>query len=611
MKSSVLLVGNPNSGKSFIFNRLTGLKQKVANFPGVTVDIRSGVHKNFLIKDFPGMYSLSPLTQDESVAFKGLRSALEDNKTEGVIYVADATRLERSLYFFLQISRLCASYEVPLIIAVNIVDEVLNKGASIDSEGLSKVLGLPVILVSAKTGFGMALLAKALNDFKRPAATAPKAPGTFALPPALELKIEARNLAKTYGPQVSILLKSQEKLDSFFLSGTWGFLAFFLLMAFLFQSIFTFAAPAMDLVSNSLSALGAWVSSHLPEGMLADFVQQALFDGAASVFVFVPQIFILFFIIGLLEDSGYLARATIICHKPLSFFGLSGKSFVPLLSGHACAIPAIMSTRTIESPKKRLITQLITPFMTCSARLPVYGLLVAAFVPKISYVGGLLGSQGLVFFSLYMLSIVFGLLVATFLNMSLPKKTEDSPFVVELPPYRVPSLKSIFKDSLSRTSKFVSKAGLTIFIVVVSIWALGYFPNGSGHLDTSYMSLMGKWIDPIFSPIGLDWKMGVAILTSFLAREVFVGTLGTLYGLENAADDPGQLIDQLHNSGITIAAALGLMVFYALAMQCVSTLGVLKSETGSKRIPVYVFFGYFLLAYLAATLTFHVASIFS
>ena len=302
-----------------------------------------------------------------------------------------------------------------------------------------------------------------------------------------------------------------------------------------------------------------------------------------------------------------MARAAVILHRPLSYFGLSGRSFVTMLSGHACAIPAIMAARTIESPRKRLLTIIITPFMSCSARLPVYALLVGGFIPATHILGGLVGLQGLAFFGLFTIGIVTGLIASSLLDKLLSKKVSslgDAPFLVELPPYRIPNLRPILLNAASRTRGFVQNAGFMIFSVTVVVWVLGYFPNGSGHLDSSWLGVLGRWIEPVFSPMGMDWKIGVAVLTSFLAREVFVGTLGTLYGIESVDDNMSSLSSRLHSSGMGIASALALAVFYSLAMQCVSTLAVIKKETASAKIPVYVFIGMTIIAYFGAAIVF-------
>jgi ferrous iron transport protein B len=610
---NVLILGNPNSGKTLLFNRLTGMNQKVANFPGVTVEIRSGQSDGLLFQDFPGTYSLKPLTIDERVAIDGFKSAVLNPKTRAVICVLDATRLERSLYLLLQLVDVAKKTHCPLIAAVNVIDEIVGGQIKMDLNGLSNALGCTVVGVSAKKGSGLSQLKEIYKNL--PSRNLENIPSEEAInleqfnstDEIIRLKSLAHELSKKYGPTNDVLLLSQHRLDNFFLSTWGGPLVFTALMLFLFQSIFSWAAPFMDGIDNLISTSGNFVASNIHSEILADFMKDAVFAGLGSFLVFAPQIFVLFLVIGVLEDSGYLARAAVILHRPLSYFGLSGRSFVTMLSGHACAIPAIMAARTIESPRKRLLTIIITPFMSCSARLPVYALLVGGFIPATHILGGLVGLQGLAFFGLFTIGIVTGLIASSLLDKLLSKKVSslgDAPFLVELPPYRIPNLRPILLNAASRTRGFVQNAGFMIFSVTVVVWVLGYFPNGSGHLDSSWLGVLGRWIEPVFSPMGMDWKIGVAVLTSFLAREVFVGTLGTLYGIESVDDNMSSLSSRLHSSGMGIASALALAVFYSLAMQCVSTLAVIKKETASAKIPVYVFIGMTIIAYLGAAIVF-------
>jgi ferrous iron transport protein B len=610
---NVLILGNPNSGKTLLFNRLTGMNQKVANFPGVTVEIRSGQSDGLLFQDFPGTYSLKPLTIDERVAIDGFKSAVLNPKTRAVICVLDATRLERSLYLLLQLVDVAKKTHCPLIAAVNVIDEIVGGQIKMDLNGLSNALGCTVVGVSAKKGSGLSQLKEIYKNL--PSRNLENIPSEEAInleqfnstDEIIRLKSLAHELSKKYGPTNDVLLLSQHRLDNFFLSTWGGPLVFTALMLFLFQSIFSWAAPFMDGIDNLISTSGNFVASNIHSEILADFMKDAVFAGLGSFLVFAPQIFVLFLVIGVLEDSGYLARAAVILHRPLSYFGLSGRSFVTMLSGHACAIPAIMAARTIESPRKRLLTIIITPFMSCSARLPVYALLVGGFIPATHLLGGLVGLQGLAFFGLFTIGIVTGLIASSLLDKLLSKKVSslgDAPFLVELPPYRIPNLRPILLNAASRTRGFVQNAGFMIFSVTVVVWVLGYFPNGSGHLDSSWLGVLGRWIEPVFSPMGMDWKIGVAVLTSFLAREVFVGTLGTLYGIESVDDNMSSLSSRLHSSGMGIASALALAVFYSLAMQCVSTLAVIKKETASAKIPVYVFIGMTIIAYLGAAIVF-------
>lgn len=609
----ILILGNPNSGKTLLFNRLTGLKQKVANFPGVTVEILQGEADGLRYQDFPGIYSLDPLTKDEQVAVEGFRTSLRESRTRAVVCVLDATRLERSLYLLLQLKPLAQAAACPLVVVVNVIDEVVSKGSKVDVAGLADALGLPVLALSAKRGSGLdelrSLLA-ALPAREQPPYPVETEPAAVSVAPA---KDEARRLAAAHGPRADVLLKSQNRIDAFLLSSWLGPVVFAVLMLLIFQSIFTWASPLMDAVETFIGWMGEGVSGLAarlpgPAGVVfSDFLRDAVFGGFGSFLVFVPQIFVLFLFIGALEDSGYLARAAVLLHRPLSVFGLSGRSFLPLLSGHACAIPAIMATRTIESPRRRLLTILAVPFMSCSARLPVYALFIGGFVPATSWLGGLVGAQGLALFLLFALGIVTGLLVSAFLDRATRGRASlggDAPFLVELPPYRWPAPKPIALNALTRSWSFVTNAGLPIFLVTLVVWILGYFPRGAGHLDESWLGWMGHRIEPFFAPMGMDWKIGVGILTSFLAREVFVGTMGTLYGIEAAEDDLGSLSERLQAGGMGLPTAAALLVFYSLAMQCVSTLAVIRKETGSSRIPVYVFLGMSALAYAAAALTF-------
>lgn len=603
-KPKILLVGNPNSGKTLLFNRLTGLRKKVANFPGVTVELAYGSSEvlGADLLDFPGIYSLSPLTRDEEVAVEGLTRQLNEKTPQVCVCVLDVTRLERSLFLFLQLRDLCEKANVPLVMLLNMVDQLAPHKLNLDLEFLERELGYPLVLVSAKTKEGFEKLKLVCDGILK----SPMETKSLIIQPNLDsnqLKILAKDLTNKVGLRGDFLLKTQYKIDRIVLSKSFGTIIFLFTMLFLFQAIFSWASPLMDDVEALLSYVSEISMPYLPEGGIRDFANDAIFGGFGSFLVFVPQIFILTLVIGVLEDSGYLARAALICHRPLSYFGLSGKSFVSLLTGHACAIPAIFAARNIESPKKRMLTMMVVPLVSCSARLPVYGLFIAALIPAHTILGGLFGLQGLAFFALYFFGIITALLVSALASRSLFKKEIEAPFVLELPPYRMPSVFSLLKKAWEQSLAFVTRAGPMIFMVTVLVWALGYFPE-HGNLEVSYLSVLGKWIEPVFLPIGLDWKFGVAIITSFLAREVFVGTLGTMFGIQGADDDFTGLADRLHSSGMTMASGVALLVFYAIAMQCVATLAVLKKEMGSWKIPALVFGGYSLLAYFSALIAY-------
>ncbi len=364
----------------------------------------------------------------------------------------------------------------------------------------------------------------------------------------------------------------------------------------------------MDAVEAAVTGLGSSILPYVSDGVMRDFIADAIFSGIGAFLVFVPQIFVLTFVIGLLEDSGYLARAALICHKPLRFFGLSGKSFIPMLSGVACAIPAIYAARSIESPRARLLTYLAIPLMPCSARLPVYTLLIAIFIPRETVLGGLIGWQGLTLFCIYGLGMVCGLVVAGIVNRISPGEAQ-MPFMMELPAYRLPALVPIARKSVQRAKHFVTKAGLVILSVTVTVWVLGYFPNQGADLGASWLGTLGKWIEPVFLPLGLDWRYGVAIVSAFLAREVFVGTLGTIMGIEGAEDNILPLVEQVQASALPLGSGLALLVFFAIALQCVSTVAILAREANSWRLAGQMVIAYLCLAWLAAWATFQISAL--
>ena len=458
--------------------------------------------------------------------------------------------------------------------------------------------------ISGKTGFGLENIPSAIASAKAPTEAYAIAGDIIASDDSL-IHRQAQQLANTYGPKGDLLINTQTKLDSFFLHSWFGGLSFFVIMYLLFQSIFTWASPVMDGVETIIQVTADFVLARVPEGMASDFIADAMFGGIGAFLVFVPQIFVLTLVVGMLEDSGYLARAAVICHKPLRVFGLTGKSFIPMLSSVACAIPGIYAARTVDSPRKRWLTYLAIPLMPCSARLPVYTLLIAAFIPAQKALGGLVGWQGLAMFGIYVFGIVCALLVTAVVSRSNAELRSDLPFVLEMPPYRLPSWRPLLRNAFNRSKHFVTKAGKIIFSVTVVIWFLGYFPNQGASLGDSWLGTMGQWIEPVFTPFGLDWKYGVAILTSFLAREVFVGTLGTLFGIEGAEENFVSLSQQIQDSGLPIGSGVALLVFFAIALQCVSTLAVLAKETGSWRLPTQLFISYSIFAYVAAFLAFH------
>ncbi|GAB3004822.1 ferrous iron transporter B [Psychrosphaera aestuarii] len=580
----------------------------MANYPGVTVEIKTGTMAQFEIVDFPGTYSINSLSKDEHVAVEQLTQRVKQADTDVVVCVLDATRLERSLVFALQAQQLANQSNKPIIFVLNFIDELKRFGHEIDLNALADDLGAPVYALSARSLDGISEFKEALlsEDYKRSCAFKSVTTAKYGNDTKGVVAF-SRYLAKKYAIKKDVVLRNQNRVDSFLLNSLFGSVAFLTIMFLLFQSIFTWASPLMDSVEEGIGVLAQFVTGLTGNGIVSDFLNDAIFGGVGSFLVFVPQIMVLTFIIGILEDSGYLARAALICHKPLSFFGLSGRSFIPYLSGHACAIPAIMAARTIESPRKRLITMMTIPLMSCSARLPVYALLIAAFIPSDRYLLGVFNLQGVTFFGLYMFGIVTALIVSALLSRSKLTEQEQTemPFILELPSYRLPHWKPLAHRVINSGVQFIRRAAPVIFMVAVVIWTLGYFPLNS-DLQSSWLGTIGHFIEPLFSPLGLDWRYGVAILMSFLAREVFVGALGTLYGMEGADENIAGLAQNIMNDGLPLGTGIGLLIFYVVALQCVATVATLKGETGSNRLSwgLYVFYGVlaYVLAYFATVI---------
>tara|TARA_R110002167_G_scaffold45324_3_gene136251 strand:- start:54240 stop:56072 length:1833 start_codon:yes stop_codon:yes gene_type:complete len=607
----VILIGSPNSGKSLLFNKLTGLHQRVANYPGITVDVASGALAalpEVVLVDFPGTYSLHAISGEEQVAVNYFSEALDDPDVVQVLCLIDVTRLEKSLYFTLQVIRECERHGKHAVVIANMMDVLEKHKISMDLEGLAAEVQAPVVPVSARSGKG---LEEVLGQIKQGLANGkgPANSGIVDVPDAI-LRGTAHKLAHKYGPKGDLLIKSQARLDSFFLHTAFGGIVFFGIMYLMFQSIFTWAAPAMDAIESLVAWAASIVVPLVPTQIAKDFVQDAIFSGVGAFLVFVPQIFVLTFVIGILEDSGYMARAALICHKPLRMFGLTGKSFIPMLSGVACAIPAIYAARSIDSPKKRLLTYIAIPLMPCSARLPVYTLLIAAFIPATTMFGGFVGLQGVAMFGVYFFGMMCGLIATSVLSRVRAEQYEDLPFVLEMPPYRLPAWQPLIRNSWNRSKHFVTKAGAIILTVTIVIWILGYFPTMGQDLGASWLGQFGKLVEPVFAPLGLDWRYGVAIMTSFLAREVFVGTLGTMFGIENSDDNVLPLAEQIQASGMSIASGVALLVFFAIALMCVSTMAILSKESRSKTLPLKLFAVYGVSAYVMAILAYNLVSLF-
>lgn len=602
------MVGSPNSGKSSLFNRLTGLSQRVANYPGITVDVASGPMVSLPdteLVDFPGTYSLEPISGEEAIAVSFLNEALADNKVSHVLCVADATRLEKCMHFILQVIRECQHHQKPVTVLANMSDVIRDNQLEFDAAGLATALGVPVISVSARESSGFETLIDGLRETAAPQATVSR---NWRETPNEILRGSAQQLAEKFSPKGDVLIHSQLRLDRFFLSSALGGVAFFFIMFLFFQSIFTWSAPVMDAVESLVSDLGQVVVPLIPNIMMADFVADALFGGVGAFLVFVPQIFVLTLVIGIMEDSGYLARAALICHRPLRVFGLTGKSFIPLLSGVACAIPAIYAARSVDSPRQRMMTYLAIPLMPCSARLPVYALLIATFIPSDTVLMGLVGWQGLALFAIYFFGMLVALMVTGFVSKASKSQQAEQPFVLELPPYRLPTAKPLLRNAWNRCQQFVTQAGKIIVAVTMVVWVLGYFPNGGVDLGQSWLGTLGHFVEPVFSPLGLDWRYGIAILTSFLAREVFVGTLGTIFGIEGSEENMLPLVDHIQASGLPLGSGIALLVFFAVALQCVSTVVILARE-GSTRLALSMLVSYLVGAYLLSLLVFQLVSV--
>lgn len=593
----IYLVGRPNVGKSYLFNKLSGEKQKVANYSGATVSRKDTLlFKNTLLSDLPGLYSFQTQSEDEKISLQTIKDSAPDDL---ICLVIESTKIKGQLAFALELRNWAAANLKPFVICINMIDEAKKLGITIDQKKLSEMLKTPVFFTSAKTAEGVNELysyfelqswsvPEVLNDSKN----------TNFLPEVIK---------KTIQGDFDVSLKKQNFLDRLFLAPFIGPFLFLILTFIIFQSIFTWASPFMDLIENGIGFLGEHTARLFPEGFLNSFVSNAIFAGFGAFLVFTPQIFILTFIIGFLEKSGYMARATTLCHKPLSYFGLTGKSFIPYMTGHACAIPAIYSARSIENAWVRNLTILTIPLTACSARLPVYALLIKILVPEKTFLFGLLGYQGLAFFLMYFFGVFMALVVSLSIDkfVKWSKKTTANMnhfFVMELPAYRWPGLQELISKSILTTWTFIKGAGPTIFIVNLAIWFLSYFPNGESGFAESYMVQIGKFLEPVFLPLGLNWIYGVAILTSFLAREVFVSTLGLLKGFES--EDATEILSQVQFQDLSPAAAVGLLVFFAIALQCASTVGVLRKEAMQKSWAYMILFGYLVLAYLMSFITY-------
>lgn len=594
----VAVVGPPNSGKSTLFNRLTGLRQKVANYPGVTVEQRRGRvqlvrGKHVDLIDLPGVYSLDPRSEDERVTRDVLMGQMEGTPSPGaVLLILDATNLSRHLTLAAPVLGL----GLPTLVVLNMADDLERRGGGIDTAEIARKLGAPVVLVSAAKGTGL----EPVHEFLR---------GEFAAPaPLFELPV-LNNVPKCRAWANRVSSGSYQapapplwsrRLDGVFLHPLWGPLVFLLVVVAVFGGIFYGAEPLMEAVESAIAGSGKWIGSHLPDSMWKDLLVEGVWGGVGSVVVFLPQILLLFLFMGILEDSGYLARAALIADRTMARAGLQGKSFIPLLSAYACAVPAIMATRTIENKRDRIATILIAPFMTCSARLPVYLLVTRAFIPEHRLIGPV-GTRLAALLGLYVLGFVAALLTARVLKSSV-LKSDGSPFVLELPPYRWPTWRTLAIRLVDRAKVFLTRAGTVILGMAVLLWVLAHVPMKDGkapEIRDSVAGTVGRAVEPIIAPLGFNWKIGIGLITSLAAREVIVATLATIYGIEAAGDDTAPLQAALQRD-LTPGGAVALLVFFAFAMQCMSTVAVVKRETGGWKWPAIQFAYMTGLAYVCA-----------
>jgi ferrous iron transport protein B len=626
----VALVGNPNSGKTSLFNKLTGLHQKVGNFPGITVEKKSG---SFSVKqevgnlevelvDLPGTYSLEPRSIDEKVAADAILNKQNQDHPDLTLIVVDASHLRTSLYLALQVME----QRIPVILVLNMADQMNRLSADFDASVLGRQLSVPVLLTNARDGVGTEQLKQAIaNHDLRPAEA-------FWATMNVERHIIIRQLlerAKGHQPVVEHAITRQ--LDDVLVHPIWGIVVFIGLLAIIFQGIYSWSAYPMESIEMLFGYSADLMQRHLPDHFLSRLAVEGIWAGLGGVVVFIPQIALLFLFVTLLEESGYMARVSFLTDRTLRRFGLQGRSIVPLLGGVACAVPAILAARTIPDRRERLITILVTPFMSCSARLPVYTLIIALIIPA--------GYQGLALLAMYLLGVGMALLAAFVLKRTLPA-TKETHFLLELPDYRLPRVSAVAFEIVRKVWQFVSSAGKLIVLISVLLWfGASYGPQErmeliesqygileqteenrnakqAAILENSYVGILGNEIEPIIRPLGYDWKIGIALITSFAAREVFVGTMATINSVgsdDGAVTLRDRMMAETDENGrplYDLAFGLSLLVFYAFAMQCMSTLAVVKAETGTWKWPLFQLLFMTGLAYISALAVYETVRLF-
>ena len=691
---NVALIGNPNTGKTSVFNALTGLNQKVGNYPGITVEKKQGSCRldrvtKARILDLPGTYSLNASSMDESVVVELLLNKNDPDFPDVAVVVTDVENLKRNLLLFTQIKDL----QIPTVLVINMSDQMQRKGIKIDVEKLEEKLNTSVVLVSTRQNSGVDQLKQILVDYRSIPSTPildpttidqdyfeslgkafpnqslyklwlvitqdvnftklerQKVPDTaqFKTQPQSYLKkLQQRETIKRYQTINQILKETyrvnlkeatdlRSKLDNLLIHKFWGYVVFFLILLTIFQAIFDWSSVPMDFIDSSFARISDWAKTQMPEGILTDLIAEGIISGLGGIVIFIPQIAFLFLFISILEETGYMSRVVFLMDRSLRKFGLSGKSVVPLISGTACAIPAVMATRNIENWKERLITILVVPFTTCSARLPVYMILISLVIPNERLLG--ISYQGLTLMGLYLIGFLMAIVSASILNRIL-KSPSKSYFVVEMPNYKLPMFKNVAITVWEKTRSFVVEAGKIILAISILLWFMASFGPGknfsnaeqivtqkqhnqdlseselenkiaSFKLENSYIGILGKAIEPVILPLGYDWKIGIALISSFAAREVFVGTLATIYSVESDAQETikTRMAGEIRKDGtrlFNLPTGISLMLFYAFAMQCMSTLAIVKKETNSWKWPGIQLFSMTVIAYLVALMAYQI-----
>ena len=687
---NIALLGNPNTGKTSLFNSLTGLSQKVGNYPGITVEKKEGIcmlnrtTKGHII-DLPGTYSLNVSSIDESVVIELLLNKNGKDFPDVSVVVTDVENLKRNLLLFTQVKDL----GIPTLLVINMADQMKRKGISLDIPVLEKALDTKIALISTRDNKGLDVFKETILNYRK-FSTAPSisletidkeyfqnlgkafpnqsiyklwlvvtqdvnfmkidrkrvsdATDFKTMSPSYLKRLQQKEIIKRYQLINNVLKQGlkvdresatdlRSRFDRVLIHKFWGYIIFFIILATIFQSIFDWSSIPMDFIDSTFANLSETLKNKLPQGIFTNLLTEGIIPGLGGIVIFIPQIAFLFLFISILEETGYMSRVVFLMDRGLRKFGLSGKSVIPLISGTACAIPAVMATRNIENWKERLITILVTPFTTCSARLPVYAILISLVIPEGSFFG--LNYKGLMLMSLYLIGFGMALFSAWILSKTLSINSK-SYFVVELPNYKIPLLKNVGITVWEKTRTFVTEAGKIILAISILLWILASYGPGknfneadqivfqnypeltqkemeikvnSYKLENSYIGILGKTIEPLISPLGYDWKIGIALISSFAAREVFVGTLATIYSVENDVEDTikNKMASEVKANGeplFNLASGISLMLFYAFAMQCMSTLAIVKKETNSWKWPTIQLFGMTILAYVVALSTY-------